>query len=116
MRRGHIEAAELRELDDLGIGDDADEGVHAVTGGLQVGQDRFDVLFEEQKVRHDHVRARNGAAGLSQRMRRLGPFCGGMHADLEAGEILGQPRLGAGDGPGAVGVERDNGDMIPAHM
>jgi hypothetical protein len=85
-------------MHDLRVGDDADHGVARVAAGLQIGQDRLHMLFEEQKIGDDDVGMADRVAGGFQRLRVLAPFGGGMDGDRQpreiAGQIFGGPRRG----------------------
>ena len=116
-RRGglaHVQITHAGKLDDGGVGDQADEGIGAGAGVLQLGQDGADVFFDEQKVRHDEIGALDGGAGGGKGGGVLGPFGGGVDRNLDPRKIAGKAGGHAGGGACGMGIERDDDEAIDA--
>jgi hypothetical protein len=88
----HVEVAHLREVHDLGVGDHAHHRVAMRAAGFEVGQDRGDVLLEEEQVRDHDVGVPDRVLRAVERARGFGPFGGGKDFDGQTREILGQRR------------------------
>ena len=111
-RARHVELAHLGELHDGLIGDDADHRVAMVAAGLQVGQDRLDMLFEEDHRGDDDIRPRDVGARGGKCCGILAPLGGRMDRDLQAGEIVRQPRRDARGRAGRMAVQRHQRDPV----
>jgi hypothetical protein len=82
----HVQLAHPGQLHDLAGGDHADHRVAIVAARLQIGQDRGDVLFDEQQVGDDDIAVAHGIARFFQRLRVLRPFGGGMDRHAQTRE------------------------------
>jgi hypothetical protein len=108
----HVEVAHLGEIDDLPVGDHPHHRVAMGAARLEVGQDRRDMLFKEQQVRHDDVGMAHRILRPRQSGRVLGPFGRGQDFDAQTREILGQRRGDARGGAGRMGIEREDHDPV----
>ncbi|MDZ7599706.1 MAG: hypothetical protein U5J82_15820 [Desulfobacterales bacterium] len=111
---GHVQIAHLRQLDDLRVGDDADEGVaRGRARAVRSGRIGGDVLLDEQKVRHDDV------AVPHRRLARAASAAGfSAHSAAAWTEISmpGKSRASRGGdargGARGVGVQRHDDDAV----
>ena len=111
---GHVQIAHLRQTDHLRIGDHADKGIQRVAHRLHLGHDHLQMFVDEQKVRDNdigvqHRRFRSGELGGVFR-----PFGSGVNGNMDVGEVVLQPRQGAGSRTGGMLVQRDDHDVIAA--
>ena len=108
----HVQIAHPREPHDLGVGDDANDGVAMLAPRGEVGQHGADVLLQEEDADDQDVGRGDRLARGVERARRLGPFGGGVDRKREAGEGGAQARGHARGRAGGVPVERHDDDVV----
>jgi hypothetical protein len=90
----HREPAEPGEAGDLGCGEDPQERVELVAARLEVGQDRPEMLLEEEH-RGDHdVRPGDRRPAAQEGPRVVRPIRGDVELELEARQRAGEPGPG----------------------
>ena len=109
---GHIQITHLGQLDDLAVGNDADEGINAGAGFGQGRQDGSDVFFDEDQVGYNDVGSLQIDLAAQQGGGVFGPFGSGVDGDGQAGEIFRQPGRYAGSGASGMLIQRDHNDVV----
>ena len=83
----HVEMAGQRQLHDLGGRCHADHGVAVVAPCAQVGQDRQEVLLQEQHARDDDVAPSDVGPAAFDLVGLAGELGGGVHLYRDAGQL-----------------------------
>ena len=109
-RVGHVELAQLRQLDDFGRRQRAHGHIVGLARLFQPGLDDLDMVFEKNHVGDHDVGGGNVLARPRHRILVARPFGHRMQAQRQARKLPKQDRPRALDGRSHVAVEGDDGD------
>ena len=107
----HVELAEPRELDHLGGRHRADHRITLLAAGPQGGQDRQEMILEEQHRGDDDVAGLDVGDAALERLGVGAPLGRGVQRDVQPGRLATQPRPRAVGRAREVGVHRHDDDV-----